>query len=125
MHYKKLFTKDTIGAWDLEKDATVEIEKVVSEELTFAKGEKEQKPCVYFVGAKKKLVLNITNAAIIAEQHGEDVDKWPGKKITLYATKTKFGRETVDCVRVREKVGPETSAFKGLEQAGQEGEQAQ
>lgn len=105
-HYKKLFPKDTLGHWDLEKDVTVTIERVLTEELVLPGGAKESKPVIYFAKAKKKLVLNKTNADIIAKQHGPLIEGWKGKQITLYATMTKFGRETVECIRIRDKARP-------------------
>ncbi len=35
---------------------------------------------------------------------GTLADKWLGKKITLYASTTEVGGETVECIRVRNKV---------------------
>jgi len=102
-HYKTLFPKDYLGHYDLEgKDFTLTIDKVVNEELVMQGGRKEIKPIVYFKEAKKKLVLNVTNADIIADNFKEPIyRKWSGKKITLYTTTTKLGRKIVDCIRVK------------------------
>ncbi len=103
MHYKLLFPSDYVGAHDLGgEDKTVTVAKVSVQELTMQGGATEQKPVVEFSDAKKKLVLNKTNAAIVAKLHGTNTDDWVGKRITLYPTKTKCGRDVVDCIRVRD-----------------------
>ena len=62
--------------------------------------EQQQKPVLYFKGTQKGLVLNKTNATIIAEQHGSDSEEWNGKSIVLYPTKVEFGGKMVDAIRV-------------------------
>ncbi len=100
---RKMYEKDFIYAYDLEgKDITVTIERVTAGELTGEGGKKSKKPVLYFRGSKKGLGLCITNARVIAGLYGGfDSDKWIGKKITLYPTTTKFGKDTVDCIRIR------------------------
>ena len=103
MHFKKYFPTGFIDESDLPKDATVTIASVAMETLTRPGGNKEDKLVMTFEGAKKKLVLNKTNAIRVARLYGNDTDDWRGKTITLYFDpKIKFGRETVGGVRVRE-----------------------
>lgn len=105
--YRKLYDKDFLGAWDLTTDAgardvTVVIEAVQQGELQApGKPKKRRAPVVSFVRCRKKLVLNVTNGRTIAALYGTDTRWWVGKAITLYATKTTFGRAIVDCIRVR------------------------
>ena len=99
---KLLFPSEYLSAFDLNgKDVTVEIEAVQVAELMMQGGLKKSKPLVFFKGAKKKLVLNKTNGQTIAAMIGGNVDNWPGNRITLFPTKVKCGRETVDAIRVR------------------------
>lgn len=101
--FRLLFPTDYVAAHDLgERDVRLKIRAVVIENLQIQGGRKETKPVVIFHGAKKKLVLNKTNARLIAAQHGNDTVKWIGQFVTLYATTTDFGGKTVDCIRVRE-----------------------
>jgi hypothetical protein len=61
----------------------------------------EQKPILSFVGKDKGLVLNKTNANMIAEITGsEETDDWKGQAIVLYPTKTDFQGKRVDAIRV-------------------------
>lgn len=54
-----------------------------------------------FTGKEKVMVVNKTNAKIIASAFGGDTDGWIGKKIEIYPDKTMFGTDLVDCIRVR------------------------
>lgn len=104
-HWKTFLDKEWLYAYDLDgKDVTVTIEKVVGGTVIGEGGKESKKPVVHFVGAKKKLALNISNGKTIERLYGSDVRAWAGKKVTLYPTKAKFGSEMVDCIRIRPKV---------------------
>ena len=104
-HYKSMYDRDYIYAFDLMgRDVVVTIAKVVAGELTAAGGRKSKKPVVYFEGKDKGLALNKTNGKTIASLFGTDTDQWIGKKIAIYPTETSMGGETVECIRVRNKV---------------------
>lgn len=49
---------------------------------------------------KLELVLNKTNAFCLYRMFGGDPHSWIGKKIAVYPTKTKFGKEDMDCIRI-------------------------
>lgn len=60
-----------------------------------------ERPCVFFQGKDKGLVLNKTNFNAIADITGEeDSDDWGGKRITLYATKVDYQGKRVEAIRV-------------------------
>jgi hypothetical protein len=102
--YRGMFDREYIGAWDIPKDTTVTIARVVAGELTGQGGKKAKKPLIYFEKAEKGFAANKTNCKIIAAMYGTDTAAWVGKRITLYATTTTMGAETVDCIRVRPQV---------------------
>lgn len=107
MHWRKYFDERFIGSWDLEGkgDVTVTIERVEMEAMHRPDSEDaENRPVLFFNGAKKGMVLNKTNAKTIAKLHGPDTDDWVGKKITLYATETSAFGEQVECIRVRSRI---------------------
>lgn len=101
--YRTMFDNRWLRAFLLEgRDWTLTITKVEAGELEDNKTKrKERKPIVHFKGASKPLALNRTNAETIADMYGKDVKAWVGKTVTLYPTTTKFGRETVECIRIR------------------------
>lgn len=45
-------------------------------------------------------VLNKTNASILAESLGDDMDGWVGRTILLRPDKTQFNGKMVPCIRV-------------------------
>lgn len=92
-----------LKAGDLKKDG-----KPVKVHLTIDRTEivefkdNTKKLAVMFRGKEKGLVLNKTNAQLIAEQHGENSDEWAGREISIYPTTTDFGGERVECIRVEQ-----------------------
>jgi hypothetical protein len=111
---RELFPVGFLAAEDLENAAevTLTIASVKSEGVPTPPSYKEQpKVTVSFkelearerkTGRKaQKLCLNRTNAKTIAKLYGNEVNDWTGKRITLFATTCKLGRETVPCIRVR------------------------
>lgn len=90
-----------LKAADLPQGANVEVTIAGLEGVEFENdGKKQTKLVLSFVGKDKKLSLNKTNLLAITEMYGEDGDTWIGKKIYVYRTKTDFGGNMVDCVRV-------------------------
>lgn len=97
MHYKKLYDKDTIGAYNLTdaNDRPVDVTLTISriEQVTCpprnGKGP-EKKPLFFFKERPgKRMICNITNGNIVAKLYGDDIDKWIGKRITLYGGTTR------------------------------------
>jgi len=97
MNINGAFPSTYLKAADLQgKRVTVTVDRVVMEDIGG-----EHKPVVKFVGKDRGIVLNKTNAAMIAEiASDEETDNWKGTKITLYPTKTDFQGKRVDCIRV-------------------------
>lgn len=52
------------------------------------------------------MILNVTNMKTIAKMYGPYIEKWAGKRVQIYASTTKFGGDTVECLRIR-KEAPE------------------
>jgi hypothetical protein len=104
-HWKRLMNPDYIGAYSLQEgeDLTVTIDYVVREQITGTGGKKEECTVAHLV-KNKPFILNATNSKTIAKLYGVYIEDWAGKKITLYATTTRMGGETVECLRIRPQV---------------------
>ena len=105
--YRSYYDKDFIGAWDLEGgDLTVTIKKCTGGNLTAPGGRKSKRPVVYMTHTEKGFVLNSTNGKTIATLYGNYVEKWPGKRITLYKSMTHSPGSDgeIECIRVRPSV---------------------
>lgn len=120
-HYRKLCPTRFLGAHDMDgKDFTLTIKSVHAEELIDVEKTKKEhkevtttKSVIEFEKAKKPWVAVLTNMQAIAKIHGDYVEDWIGKQITLYPTKVRAFGEMKDCVRVRGAAGS-TSINKGL-----------
>lgn len=55
---------------------------------------------IVFADCDQRLVLNKTNAGIIADKLGDDVDKWPGATLELRQGRTRFRGKMVACIEV-------------------------
>lgn len=101
-HWKLMYPSEYVAACDLHgKDSKVVIERVDIEAVVGSDGKKQDKPVVWFRGAKKRMVLCKTNAKAVAKQHGNDTDGWVGKSITIYPTTCMAFGEEKECIRVR------------------------
>ena len=79
---------------------TVTIIQIMGEDLI---GENNKTKSEWVVKIKERplqLVLNKTNGYCLMRMFGSDPHGWLDKQITIYATTTKFGRETLDCIRI-------------------------
>jgi len=60
----------------------------------------DAKPVLRFQNKERGLVLNKTNANIIAEKYGDETEGWIGLPLVLYSAKVQFKDKMVDGVRV-------------------------
>lgn len=102
-HWKKNFDYRFLSGDELEKETIVTIDRITTEE-TFnpSSNSKEKVLAVYFVGAKKGIILNKTNAKAIAKVVGTPYQEdWKGKKIIIYPKDGTFFGEKMKVVRVK------------------------
>lgn len=104
MNVNDLFPSRFVKAHDLGgKAITVVIRAATLEELGYG-AEKEQKLALAFEKAQKMMLLNRTNAMIIAQMYGPETDGWIGKAVILYAARVKAFGQWHDAVRVKEQI---------------------
>jgi len=96
-----VFPSKYLKAEELDEDVQVTISRVVLEELEQKDGKKQEKPVCYFEEGPKGLILNKTNWALIAKQHGDESDDWTGKKITLTTVDVDAFGDVVSAIRVK------------------------
>lgn len=79
------------------------IKEVKQEKITSNNGEVEYKPVAHFEEDVLPMVLNVTNCKTIEKLYGTgNIYEWVGKKIQIFATKTKVAGQPVPCIRVEE-----------------------
>ena len=98
MQISKAYPSKFISADDVPRPITVTIDRVVMEKMQ----NPPDKPVVYFRGAQKGMVLNVTNGRRIAHFLGDDTDRWAGLQIELYPDITDYMGDTTNCIRVRQ-----------------------
>lgn len=99
MNINKAFPSKWLAEPDLDgKAVTVTMSHVVMEKV---RGDGTEQPVLYFRGKQKGLVLNKTNATVIANAHGDEMDDWGGQTIILFPTTTELRGKTVPCIRVK------------------------
>ena len=64
-------------------------------------GDGKEKPVLYLTDHEQGLVLNKTNAQMIAHSYGKEVTNWIGKPIVLHRDMVQFQGKFVPCIRVR------------------------
>ena len=102
-HWKRLINPDYLGAYSLDpgKDLVLTIKSVGREMITGTGGKREECPVCHWQEEQKPMILNVVNMKTIAKMYGSDYDNWPGKRVQIYASTTKFGGDTVECLRIR------------------------
>lgn len=101
-----MINPDYFGAYALPdgKDLTVTIDYVIREVVPGPGGKKEECTVAYLIG-NKPLILNVTNCKSITKLYNSAyIEDWRGKKITLFASTTKYAGDMVECVRIRPQV---------------------
>ena len=82
------------------KKVALTITNVETEPLPQDNGKDRTRGVLSFKETPLQLVLNSTNGQCIRAMFGRKVQEWIGKRVTFCAEQDKFGRETVDAVRV-------------------------
>lgn len=101
MKINDAFPSAFLKAEDVGEDGTTFTIVNVKLDTVGQGADSEQKPIVMFRETDKKLVLNKTNAGVIAEQHGDDTDDWTGKKVTLVAREVEFQGKVTWGIRIK------------------------
>lgn len=106
-HWKNLFEKKSmlLGSHNLNvgEELVLQIDNVSIQSIKNQNGKNESVPVVQFRNANP-MVLNITNARMIASLYGELHENWVGKYIQLYSAEIKVKGEKITALRVRPKM---------------------
>ena len=108
-HWKKLENPDYLGAYALQpnQDLVVQIKSVGQEEVyNPTNNKKETCTVARFTDPKvKPMILNVTNCKTISKLYDTPyIEDWTGKYISIYIAKVKAFGETVDALRIKNKV---------------------
>ena len=101
-HWKKLTNPNYLGSWSFQpgEEKTLTI-KEVKQEIVKNQNGSEECTVAYFDEDVKPLILNKTNAEMIAKVWGTPfIEDWKGLRITLKVKKINAFGEMMDAVRV-------------------------
>ena len=97
MDINQAFPSKYLAAVDLQgREPTVMMANIAYEKV----GD-DTKPVLYFQGKQKGIVLNKTNAMVIAQMYGPETDGWFGKPVTLISVWTDFQGKAVQAIRIK------------------------
>lgn len=104
MNVNDLFPSKYLKAHDLGGKAfTLTIRAATLEDVGHG-AEKERKLAIAFDKATKMMLLNRTNAMIIASMYGPETDGWKGKAVTVYSARVKAFGAWHDALRIKEQI---------------------
>ena len=113
-HWKKLTNPDYLGAYSIEdnQDLILTVGYVKNETVTGPDGKKEDCMVMHFKENVKPMILNATNAKMIAKLlKSQYIEDWAGHKIQIGISKVKAFGDVVEALRVRDKL-PATTVIK-------------
>lgn len=98
MNINEVFDSKYLRAADLKGQTPIcTITKIDMQDMK----DGQVKPCIYLNHKDKGLVLNKTNANMIAKLYGPETDAWIGKKIMLITAWVEYQGDTVEAIRIR------------------------
>ena len=104
-HWKKLNNPDYLGAYALDEgqELTITIDYVTSEMVKGKDGKSEERIVAHFKERDvKPMILNATNCKTIAKIYNTPyIEKWGGKRITVFATMVSAFGDTTEALRIR------------------------
>lgn len=103
MDIRSAFQSQYLAAYDLPADrpVTITIEAVEVVEVEQETGGTKGRPAIRAAKARKLWLLNKTNSELLAAMWGYETEAWIGKRVSIAREKVRFGRETVDGIRVQ------------------------
>lgn len=95
----ELFPSNYFNGADVKLEPFIGL--IESVEMKEVGQDKQMVPVVTFSNSPKSLVLNKTNANLIADFLGEEIETWTGKAIELHHERVSFKGKVTDSVRCR------------------------
>ena len=111
MHINQLKESNYLKKEDCDPPILVTIDHLDQKNVAMEGDAADMKHCLHFKEDLKPMILNSTNAQLIARAVGsEETDDWTGKQIVLFKDdNVSFGGKLVGGIRVRsKKSGPAT-----------------
>lgn len=96
MKASDIYASPFLKAADLQKPVKLVIADLEIGDFTDQRTQAEQKRVIMgFAGAKKRLILNKTQANALIAAYGDEMGAWPGKSVILAPGMAPNGQQTV------------------------------
>ena len=97
-----LFPSQYLAASDVEQKPVVTIKNIVKKNMKNRDGEDEVKPVLFFNELEKGMVLNKTNADIIASLYGNTLEDWTNERVQLHSVMVEAFGKRQPAIRIME-----------------------
>ena len=99
---RQAFPSEYLSAKDIQETGpkVVTIASVTSEQIRGDNG-LEDKWVLGFHGARKRLILNVTNNNTLIDSFGYESNDWLGQSVTLFTVDVQFGSKMVLGLRIK------------------------
>ena len=112
MNINELYPSKYFKATDFDTSQHFTISSVSVEPVG---AEQENKPVLYFNGDARGVVLNKTNASVVAHAYGDETERWSGKPVECRSEPVQFGGRIVDAIRLYIPVAPPGAPSTGID----------
>lgn len=120
MNVNDIFPSKYLKAHDLGgKSFTLTIRAASLEKVGHGQ-EQELKLAIAFEKATKMMLINRTNAMIIASLYGPETDQWIGKAVIVYSARVKAFGAWHDALRIKEQIPARNVGAEKMTDAMQE-----
>jgi hypothetical protein len=98
--YDDIYGSRFLTADELKKPVTVTIERVETETFNRPGESPRTKAVAYFKGHTKGMVINKTNAGVLADSFGKGFSDWVGQSVTIKPESTTFAGKATKGLRI-------------------------
>jgi hypothetical protein len=98
--FDDMYGSQHLAATDVKKPTTTEIEQVAKDDFAKPGERKKERAVLHFRGIKKPMIVNKTNALILAAAFGKDIDDWVGQRVVIRPERTTYGGKPTMGLRI-------------------------
>lgn len=113
MDLKKIMNTDYLGSWDFKENEVKTLNiKIVEQRKVFnpTSNREELSLVMFFNNYPLGMFVNVTNAKMLIKLFGtSETDYYKGKNISLKTSKIRVKGETIDAVRIADKLPPQNT----------------
>jgi hypothetical protein len=122
VNINEIFQGDYLKAYDFGGIEGRPVLATINHVTLETMNDNSQKICLHLREYEKGILLNKTNATVIASYAGSDTDDWNGKQVVIYVAMVEFQGKSTEGIRLRQPK-PQPIAAKPVHVAPQPAQQ--